>query len=387
MNATAASPAAVTSVTVRPIHSKADRKAFIDFQYAFYRESQFWVPLLRMDVEKTLDPKKNPFFAHGEIQLFLAEDANGKVLGRIAAIVNGMHLQKYDDGNGFFGFFECIEDYATAEKLFDAAAGWLRERGLTGMRGPTNPSLNDIAGLLVEGFERYPSLMMPYNPPYYAAYLTRYGFERAMTMWAYFIHYKYLNEDRLRRGAALVRRRNPNVTVRPIDMGRFDAEAQAVLHIYNEAWQDNWGHVPMTQAEFAKLAKDMKQIVDPGLIYLLEDDGTPIAFSIALPNLNQALRTTRSGGLLPSVATLLAYDKLKAIREMRVLLMGILPEYQGRALDVLLNLATIENGIRLGYECCEMSWVLDNNHRLRNNLETFGGTQAQEYGLYECSLA
>ncbi|HET6568334.1 MAG TPA: hypothetical protein VFG50_10250, partial [Rhodothermales bacterium] len=274
-----------SNATIRPVTSKADLKRFIDYQYDFYQGNPYWVPPLRMDVEHVLDRKKNAFFEHGKIQCFLALDGAGQVVGRIAGIVNGMHLEKYHDQNGFFGFFESVEDYGVTAALLDAACAWLREQGLQGVRGPANPSLNDIAGLLVGGFDREASILMPYNPPYHEDYLLRYGFERVMTMWAYYIHKKYTNIDKLKRGVELIYRRNPGLTLRTLDMKRFDKEAKTVLRIYNDAWGNNWGHVPMTDAEFAQLAKQMKQIVDPNVVYMLELNGEPVAFSISLPNL------------------------------------------------------------------------------------------------------
>ncbi|WP_457654702.1 hypothetical protein [Rhodocaloribacter sp.] len=373
--------------SVRPIRSRRDRKRFIDFPYRHYRENRYWVPPLRMDVAKTLHPKKNPFFEHGKMQLFLAEDAGGNVIGRIAAIVNGMHLKKYDDGNGFFGFFEVVERYEVAEALLDAASDWLREQGMTGVRGPANPSLNDTAGLLVHGFDRRPSILMPYNPPYYVDYLDRYGFTRAMTMWAYYAHEKFVRTEKLRRGVALVRRRNPTVTLRTIDMSRFDEEARIILDIYNEAWSENWGHVPMTEHEFEHLAKDLKQIVDPELVYILEDDGVPIAFVVSLPNLNEALLNLPDGRLFPTgLLKLLAYDKLHAFREIRMPLMGVRKKYHGRGLDAILILETIDRGLEMYYQACEMSWVLDVNKVLINALESLGGVVDKEYAMLEKTL-
>lgn len=374
-------------LTVRPVRTRSDRQRFIDFPYAFYRDNPHWVPPLRRDVKHTLDPRKNAFFEHGQIQPFLAVDAADRVVGRIAAIVNGMHLKKYDDGVGFFGFFECEERYEIASALLDAAAAWLRERDLSVMRGPANPSLNDTAGLLVDGFDRTPAILMPYNAPYHEDYLLRYGFERAMTMWAYTVHEKYVQADRLRRGARIVRHRNPGLTLRTLDMSRFDDEAQTLLDIYNEAWSDNWGHVPMTRAEFRQLAREMKQIVDPNLVFILEDEGTPVAFSIALPDLNQALRHVRNGRLFPfGLVQLLARAKFGGIYRCRMPLMGVRRAYHGRALDTLLILATIDDGLASGYDLCETSWVLDNNHVLKNALESIGAVVDKEYALFEKSL-
>jgi hypothetical protein len=321
------------------------------------------------------------------MQLFIAEEADGVMVGTVAAIVNGMHLEKYHDGNGFFGFFESIDDEAVATGLLDAAAAWLRGKGLTGVRGPTNPSMNDIAGLLVGGFDRPPSILMPYNWSYYERLLTHYGFTRAMTMWAYYIHYKYARTDRLKRGVEIIYRRNPGLKLRTLDMARFDEEARTVLHIYNDAWSHNWGHVPMTEREFAQLAKDLKQVVDPRIVYILEEHGTPVAFTISLPNINLALRRNRAGRLLPGgLLRLLAYDKLAGFHECRTPLMGVLRSHQGRGLDAILNLAIIEGGPANGYEASDMSWVLDNNHVLRNALESFGGVVDKEYAMLEKPL-
>ena len=373
-----------TSVTIRPVRTRRDRKRFIDLPYRLYKDYPFWVPPLRLDTSHTLNPKKNPFFEHGKMQTFLAEDASGAIVGRIAGIVNGMHLKKYDDGNGFFGFFECEERYETAAALFDAAAAWVREQGLTGIRGPANPTLNDTAGLLVKGFDRPPSILMPYNPAYYEEYLLRYGFERVMTMWAYYIYQKYVKIDRLRRGAAIVHRRNPGLTLRTIDMKRFEEEARIVLDIFNEAWSDNWGFVPITDAEFARLAADLKQIVDPRMAFILEKDGEPVAFSLALPNINFALRHLPNGRLLPlGLLKLLASTKLSGVQDVRMPLMGVRKAYQGLAFDVIPVLETIEKGPEYGYYGCETSWVLDTNNVLKNLLDSIGCVVDKEYAMFE----
>ena len=376
--------ATAAGVTIRPVRTRRDLKRFIDFPYRLYKDYPHWIAPLRRDVAHTLNPKKNPFFEHGRLQSFLAEDEQGAVVGRVAGVINGTHLQTFDDGVGFFGFFECEERYETAAALLDAACGWLRDQGLTSARGPTNPSLHYSAGLLVDGFDREPSLMMPYNPPYHEDFLQRYGFERAMTMWAYYVHSKYINIDRLRRGVDIVHRRNPGLTLRNPDMSRFDEEILIVRDIYNEAWTDNWGFVPITDAEYAYLAGDMKQIIDPNLLYILEKDGEPVAFSFSLPNINLGLRRIRNGRLFPmGILKLLALDKLGGFHEMRMVLMGVRPAYQGRALDMIPMLATLENGMTHGYDTCEMSWVLDSNHVIRNLMPSIGAVVDKEYALFE----
>ena len=377
---------AATGVTVRPVRTKRDLKRFIDFPYRFYQSYPHWIPQLRRDVAHTLNPKKNPFFEHGKLQSFLAEDQTGAVVGRIAGIVNGMHLKTFDDGAGFFGFFECEERYETAVALLDAACRWVQDQGLTGVHGPTNPSLHYTAGLLVDGFDREPGLMMPYNPPYYEDFLLRYGFDRAMTMWAYYIHKKYMNIDRLRRGAEIVYRRNPGLKLRTPDMSRFEEEMRILRDIYNEAWAENWGFVPITDAEYTYLAAEVKQIIDPNLIYFLEKDGEPVAFSFSLPNINLGLRRIRNGRLFPTgLLKLLALDKLGGYHDVRMLLMGVRKAYQGRAFDTIPVLATMEYGKNV-YDACEMSWILDSNHVLRNMMPDLGGVVDKEYAMFEKSL-
>lgn len=356
----------------------------MDFQYDFYRSNPTWIPPLRRDVHKTIDEGRNAFFEHGTMQLFLAEDRSGRVVGRVAAIINGMHLQKYNDANGFFGFFETVEDFDVAAALLDSAREWLQRAGMKGARGPVNPTMNDTAGLLVDGFDREPSVLMPYNPPFYEEFLTRYGFQPAMTMWAYYIHKKYVNTEKLRRGADIVKRRHPDLRLRNIDMRRFDEEAKTILHIYNDAWSANWGHVPMTETEFAQLGKEMKQIIDPKIVYVLEDGDEPVAFSISIPNINQLLKRVNDGRLLPlGLPKMLAYANFGGLYEVRTPLMGIRREYQGRGLDAILNLAIIEEGPTHGYDASEMSWVLDSNKVLRNALESFGAVVDKRYVMME----
>ena len=379
--------AADIGLTVRPVRTKRDLKRFIDFPYRFYKKYPHWVPPLRRDVASLLNPKKHPFFEHGRLQSFLAENERGAVVGRIAGIVNGTHLKTFDDGVGFFGFFECEERYETAAALLDAACQWVRDQRLTSVRGPANPSPHYTSGVLVDGFDREPSLMMPYNPPYYEGFLLRYGFERAMTMWAYYVHAKYTNIDYLRRGAEIVLRRNPGLTLRKPDMSRYDEEALIMRDIYNEAWGDNWGFVPITDAEFDHFSAEMKQIIDPNPIYFLEKDVEPVAFCFSLPNLNLGLRRIRNGRLFPTgLLKLLALDKLGGYYEARMILMGARKAYHGRAVAMIPMLATMEYG-ETAYDGFEMSWILDSNHLTLKLMPSIGAVVDKEYALFEKRLS
>ncbi len=376
----------MADVTIRPVATSGDLNRFLDLPYALYRGQPHFVPPLRMDQKGVLNTRKNTFFEHGAMQLFLAE-RGGETVGRIAAIVNGQHLAKYADGNGFFGFFETVEDAAVARALLDAATGWLKGRGMTGVRGPTSPTMNDVSGLLVDGFDRPPAILLPYNPPYYERYLTDYGFARAMTMWAYYVHSAYVDAARMERGAGIVRTRNPTLTIRSLDMARFDDDVAAAMEIYNVAWAENWGHVPYTLREAQYLAKELKPVIEKDLFLLVEDAGRPVAFAASLPNLNRALKKLPNGRLLPTgLAKLLGTIKAGGIYEIRMALMGVLPAYRHRGIESLLIHQTIVNGIRDGYEACEMSWVLDVNKALTNALDKLGGVRDKEYAMMEMSF-
>ncbi len=378
---------AAPATEIRPVKTRRDLRQFLDLPYALYRDNPYWVPPVRLDVAHMVHPKKSPFFQHGDMQLFVAT-RGGECVGRIAAIVNGMHLSRYDDGTGFFGFFEVEERQETAASLLDAAGSWLKSKGLTSMQGPANPSLNDTAGLLIQGFDRPPSIMMPYNPPYYEDYLLQSGFEQVMLMWAFYVHRKYVKFDRLKRGANIIRGRNPGLSMRTLDMKHYDREAAIVREIYNEAWQKNWGAVPATEEEFNKLARDLKQIVDPRLAFILEMHGKPVGFAVALPDITPAFRRLRKGRLLPlGILRLWAGIRYSNSRDIRLPIMGVLSAYHGRGFDVLPVLETIEKGPEYGFHGCEMSWILDSNKVIKSLLLSIGAVVDKKYAMLQKPLA
>jgi GNAT superfamily N-acetyltransferase len=207
-----------------------------------------------------------------------------------------------------------------------------------------------------------------------------------MTMWAYYVHKKYCQYDRLKRGVDLVKRRTPGLSVRSVDMARFEEEARTIREIYNDAWAENWGFVPVTEAEFMQLAEEMEQIVEPEMVFFVEHEGEPVGFSITLPNVNQALRHVDDGRLFPFGLPKLFLYMTYGVYEVRMPLMGVRSDYQGKGLDSLMVLETIENGPQQGFDACEMSWVLDTNDRLKNHIESIGGVVDKEYAMFEKSL-
>jgi GNAT superfamily N-acetyltransferase len=377
----------MADVHVEPVLTASDRRRFLDLPYRLYRDHPHWVAPLRVEQRKLIDPDKNAFFDHSRMQLFLAENAAGTPVGRIAAIVNGMHLETHEDATGFFGFFEAIDDYTVAQALLDRAKNWLQDQGLTAMRGPTNPSMTDTAGLLVDGFDRRPAFLMPYNPAYYPEFFARYGLESAMSMWAYYVHEKYYTGEVLARGARLVRRRYPEIAVRTIDMDNLDREVEIVRRIYNDAWADNWGHVPVTSAEFEQLANDLEQVISPELGLIMELDDDPVAFAVTLPNLNEVLQYITDGRLLPlGLPKLLLYTNLFQIRSCRMALMGVQRVHQGKGFSSVLILEAIHHLLDAGYRDCEMSWVLDSNAPMKKILDAIGAVQDKKYAMYEMSF-
>ncbi len=369
---------------VRPVRTIRDRRRFIDFPYKHYATSSNWVPPLRRDQGRVLFSKKSPFLAQSTITPFLATDNSDRVIGRIAAIINDAHLKKHENATGFFGFFECADRYDVAAGLIDAVVEYIKSRGLTRLRGPANPSINDCSGLLVDGFDKSPSILMPYNPPYYADFLHRYGFERAMTMWAYYASTKAVNIERLRRSKEVIKKRIPGLTIRNPVMERFTEEAKVMCDIYNQAFDNGWGHVPISDDEFLYMAKSMRIILDPRLVFFLEHYGRPIGFSLSLPDVNMLLKNVPNGRLFPfGFLKLLFYSKVAKIDRCRTAVLALLPVYQRRGLDSLLVLETIKSVKRNGYIGGELSWVMDDNVVLKNSLKKLGAVVEKEYAMFE----
>ena len=341
-----------------------------------------------MDVRTLLDRHKNPFFEHAEAEYFLAE-RDGTVVGRIAAISNRLHNEFHGDRVGFFGFFECGYDDAVAGALFDAAAAWLRERQHDVMRGPASFSTNDECGLLVDGFDTPPTLMMPHNPPYYLRLLDAAGFRKAKDLLVYRGGYEacYIPvPERLRRGTELIQKRQ-GITLRPFNMADFDAEVERIKRLYNKAWERNWGFIPMTDRELDHLAVQFKPVVVPDMIPFAEKDGEVVGFGLCLPDLNTVFRRHRSGRLTPTLlADLLLSLKLKRLRRLRILLLGILPEWRGKGVDAMLYHWIWTKAPGHGFTWGEAGWILEDNPAMNAGLEKMEFSVYKTYRLYDRPL-
>jgi GNAT superfamily N-acetyltransferase len=365
---------------VRAVENAKDLREFIDLPYRLHRSDPLWAPPLRIDVRARLSKKKNPFFEHGEAEYFLAE-RDGRVVGRIAAIANRRHDEIYHDGVAFFGFFETVDDRRVAECLFDAAGEWARRRGYAGIRGPASFSTNEECGLLVEGFDTPPTLMMTHNPRYYVTLLEAIGFRGSKNLWAFQSSQTEI-PARSERAVERIRRRM-GVSMHALDRNEFFAEVERIKEIYNAAWERNWGFVPMSGREIDHLARQFRPVYVPELVPFAEKDGRVIGFGLAIPDLNEVLRTNRSGRLFPAVIRLLWAVRRRKLRRMRVLLLGILPEYRGRGVDAMLWHWLWSRGLQHGFRWGEASWILEDNTPMRNAAERMGFEHYKTYRLYE----
>jgi len=332
-----------------------------------------------------LNTARHPFYKTSDVEMFLAE-RDGRIVGRIMAILNRAYNEFHNQRCGFFGFFEVENDSQVAGALLDAARDWLRGHGAEVMQGPVNPSTNYECGLLVEGFDLDPMVMMTYNPAYYAELLEGYGMKKAMDLYAYDIAAEYFNHsNKLQRVAERLRKKT-NISVRTVNMKDFKNEVGKIREVYNDAWSHNWGFVPMSEEEFDHLAKDLKQIVDPRVVLIAEqviNGGKPraVGFLLAVPDLNRALKKI-NGRLLPLGLLKLLWHS-QGISTIRVITMGGIVEFQNLGLGSVLLDEIYRRGPAAGFPTGEMSWVLENNVMMNRAAEMIGGRRTKTYRIYE----
>lgn len=370
-------------MSVRPVRGARDLRTFIGLPYRLHAADPCWVPPLRRDIAALLDRRHNPFFQHAAAEYFLAE-RDGHVVGRIAAISNRLHNETHHDRVGFFGFFESVRDQAVATALLDEAGRWVRARGHDTLRGPASFSTNDECGLLVWGFHTPPTLMMPHNPEWYPALLEGAGCAGVKDL----LVYEGGDEQgstapsRIARATDLITARL-GVTLRPLDLKRFDAELAVIKRLYNACWERNWGFVPMTEPEIDHLASQFRPVVVPDCVPFVEKDGVPIAFGLALPDLNAVFRRNRGGHLLRVLPRLLWSLKRERIRRARVLLLGILPEWRGKGLDAVLYHWIWTRAGQHNMTWGEAGWILEDNHAMNAGLVKMGFTHYKTLRMYD----
>jgi hypothetical protein len=366
---------------VRPVNSRHDFKRFIDYAYVRNRDDPHWIPPLRFSERERLQPRKNPFFAHADHQLLLAWRGD-IVTGRIAAFDDRLHNDVHGDNLASFGFFEA-DDEEAARVLLDAVEAWASARGRTHVRGPLNPSLNESAGLLIDGFDTDPVLMMPHNAPQYAAFIEASGYTKVKDLYAWMYEIGHGAGPVIEKVAA--RFKAPDrIASRPLLAREFAREVDRLRLLYCGAWEQNWGFVPPTDAEFRRVAAELKLILDPRVAIRAEVDGVMIGCAIALPDINQVLKGT--GGRLFPLGLIRLLARRRIIDQVRVLLLGLLPQYRKSGLYALLWHELQKGGEAAGYRRGELSWVLEDNRNINNVAEQAGARRYKTYRIYQKAL-
>ena len=360
--------------------SKQALNEFIEFPYSLYRGDPFWVPPLRIAVKELLDRAKHPFYANAEVEFFLAR-RDGRVVGRIAAILDRNYNKFHEENTGFFGFFESTDDTEVAAALLGAARKWVFDRGAVLLRGPMNPSTNYECGMLVDGFDSSPMVMMTYNPRYYPALMESVGLRKAKDLNAYVSTEAAVELEKIGRVADRKLAKS-GVTVRPINMKDFDGEVERLWGVYNSVLKRNWGFVPMTREEFVLMGKEMKQILKPELVLVGEAGGKTIGFALDLPDINFALKPA-GGSLFPTgLLKILYYQRL--VKSLRVIALGVVEEHRNSGVAAAFYATLVRTARKLGYTGdCEMSWILEDNVLMTRSLEVMGARHYKTYRIYE----
>ncbi len=372
------------SVEIVPVRTRRDRNCFFQFPWRLYRNDPLWVPPLRSNQLELLNYKPCPFYETGEIQTFYAR-RNGEVVGRIAAIIDGAHNDYYHERRGMFGFFESIDDTAVASRLFDAARQWLSDRGMQAMRGPANPSQNYEWGLLIEGFDRPPTFMMTYNPPYYQTLYEQYGLQKAQDMYAFWGHVDMLASlDQRLAFVADESARRLNLTVRPLDPRRFRQDVRTFMEIYNRALPGQWGFVPLSSAELDHLAAGLKHLIVPELTTIAEIDGKAVGAVFGILDYNPLIKKI-DGRLFPFGFLHLLWQR-RNLKRVRLVSTNVLPEYQKWGVGLVLMKRLIADALKFGIEEGEFSWVLESNHLSRKTLERGGAKRINTFRIYDLDL-
>jgi len=370
------------SITVGLVKDKRDWQDFLKLPWQIYQGNPNWVPPLLSEVKETLDTRKNPFWEHARRELFLARK-DGKPAGRIVAIVDDNHNRFHQDETGFFGFFECIEDYDVAKMLWDEAKKWLQSQGMKLMRGPVNPSMNDECAFLLDGFNLPPTIMMPYTQPYYLEFAERYGFKKAKDLYALLKMAKDGIPERIERMVTAIKKKT-SVTIRPFNMKHYEQDIQHLKDIYNSAWEKNWGFVPMTDKEMDLTAKKLKQMAEPDLVLFAEIDNQPVGVTVTIPDYNQVL--IHLNGRLGPIEILKFLYYRKKITGVRSLIGGVKKEFRNTGIIAVLYYQTERNAAGKGYQWCELGWNLEDNDLINQFDIAIGGKIYKKYRIYEMPI-
>ncbi len=375
------------TLVVSPVRTRSELKKFISFPYALYKKelkNPYWAAPLRIDEKILFDRGKNPFYRHAEVQEFLAR-RNGAIAGRIAGIIDARHHEFREPRVAYFGFFESVDDREVAFALFRAASDWAKKKGMKKIIGPINLSTNHVLGMLQNDYEGVPMVQVPYNPEYYTGLVSAFGFEKEKDHFAYLLRTGELKlSDKIRRVAAIARK-NKRLTIRPVDMKDYWNEVAMAKDLYNRAFRNNSDFVPWTDDEFMHMAKDLKLAIVPELTFLAFVDGKLAGIAITLYNFNEIF-VKMNGRLLPTGIFRLLFGKNR-IKNVRLAILGVLPEYRRMGIDALLVLESYDRGVARGIQAGELSVILEDNWPLINLLEKWGVPRYRTYRVYHKQLA
>lgn len=369
------------AIDVKPIRLPQDFRAFVDPWWSINADEPGWVPPLLMDKKKFFDPGQNPYYKHADVQCFVAY-RDGQPVGTIAATVDHAQ-QEIKKGVGFFGFYEFVDDLDVARALMDAACDFLRRKGMIEVQGPFNYNSNHDFGLLIDGFDTPACLLNPHGRPYYGPTLDKLGFVKEADWYAYWLAAVPVPEQVARISERFLSR-HPNVTLRTVDMKNFDRDLRHVLDIYNDAWSENHGHIHVSEEEFLSAAADLKQVLDPRLVWFAEIDGEVAAVSVTLPDYNQVFKKM-NGSIFPFGWYYFLTAK-RHIDQLRVFILGVKKKFQKMPIGAPLYVKTWEQGLTMGVKGADASLIVEDNHRMRGAIEKLGGKIYKTYRIYKKDL-
>ena len=366
-----------------PLQRRAgDIRRFLEFSYRIYEGDRYWVAPLMMDLKKVFT-SANPLFQHAEMQLWLA-CRGGEPVGRIAGIVDELHNRTQNDSAAFFGFFESINDPAVSGALFEQVGRWARGRGLKRLLGPMNPTTNDECGLLVKGFDDPPAMMMTYNPRYYVDLFAAGGMKKTKDLLAFHVDIANAPLDRLHRLAEKVRKRYPELRFSPVRRKTLSADIAKVKDVYNAGWEENWGFVPMTDAEIDFMAERLKPLLVEGLVWLVEAPSEPVGFMLAMPDYNLAIQPLKGRLATPRLIGFVPYLLQRRFpTRCRVIALGTKAAWRNKGLESVMLSEGFKTGAKVGFKDAEASWVLEDNEPMVRLMGIFGGNAYKSYRLYE----
>ncbi|MEW6051599.1 MAG: N-acetyltransferase [Candidatus Zixiibacteriota bacterium] len=375
----------MSSIEVVEVETPAQLNSFINYSNELYQNEPNYVMPLTVERKEFFSTEKNPFYRIAKVKLFLAM-RDRTVCGRIATCINYTHNDYHHEKVGFFGFFDTPDDSEIASKLLKVAMITLKREGMEKMRGPMNFSTNHEIGFLVEGFDRPPAVMMTYNYPYQPQLAEKFGLKKVMDLLGFILTKETPIPERILKVTERFQSRS-QITLRPLNMADFDNEVKRINAVYNQAWAPNWGFVPMDETEFFYMAKNLRQIVDPHMVFIAEHEGKPVAFSIAVPDINQALIYLK-GKLFPfGLVKLFWHTKIKnKVNGVRLITMGVIPEFQKRGVDMMLFVNTYQTGVKRGYTWAELSWILETNELMCRAAEDMGAKVFKKYRIMEMPL-